>query len=193
MKNKKLVLFNLINLIFFIYAICLSTGYALFSDTINLSGVARTVTYYSGTNLPVTGVIVDTGRNRYYTYSNITGQSFVSAAWTNSTIAVVHKKTSTSTTTRTVTYTASFRNDTVLTMTAGTATAAITRNDYTKITSVTASSSAATILPGGTTILTLVVKYRFNSLLGTQIVTGTFPYTFQNSTKYVYFTFTYQP
>ena len=51
MKNTKLLVFNIINIVFLIYAVCLSTGYALFSDKINFYGIARTVEYYSGNKI----------------------------------------------------------------------------------------------------------------------------------------------
>ena len=65
----------IISVIIFIYIFILSTGYAFFSKSLTVSGVASTVEYYEGEKLPVIATIRDTKSNRYYTASS--SKSFI--------------------------------------------------------------------------------------------------------------------
>ena len=180
---------------FFVYAITISTSYAILSDTLSFTGVAQTVTYYSGSNLPVTPLIVDTDNNMYYSYSyirNCENRYDPESYWEGSTAYTIHKKFLCSTNSRTVTYTISFRNDTVLTMTNGTASATIVQNDNSRVSNVSAGMNKTTVAPGETVDLTLTISANFVTALGTQIVRGTYAFEFQNSIKYVYYEFTYE-
>ena len=142
-------------------------------------------------------LIVDTQNNLYYSYSSIRScEQYTDnfQYWEDNKIYVVHTKSwcflSGS---RTVTYTASFKNDTVLTMSDGVASAEIVRNDSNRISHVSASLSKTTVLPGETVDIILTITSNFPTSSGTQNILGTYAFNFQNSIKYVYFDFTYKP
>lgn len=197
MKNhnsNRIRIYKFLSIMFLVYAIILSTSYAILSDTLSFSGVARTVTYYSGTDLPVTPLIMP-GSTEYYTYSYIRSceqRTDNETHWSGSTAYTTHTKYLCTYNNRTVTYTISFRNDTVLTMTNGTASASIVQNDSSRVSSVSAGMNKTTIAPGESVELTLTIAANFVNANGTQIVLGTYAFEFQNSIKYVYYQFTYE-
>ena len=88
-KNKLYI----INIFIFAYMLCLSVGYAFFRESLNINGVAKTVDFYSGENLPVTPIIRDTEYNRYYTYDvHKDYVDFESETWEGDTYTLVYQK-----------------------------------------------------------------------------------------------------
>ena len=67
MRRKKSKKTYVITMILFVYILFLSVGYAFFSESLTINGVASTVDYYEGTKLPVTSVVRNTSNNYYFT------------------------------------------------------------------------------------------------------------------------------
>lgn len=192
MKNTSKRVFKLISIVFFIFAITISVRYAILSDTVSVHGIAKTVTYYPGTNMP--GVFLPVSGTDMYSYSykrpcekrtsNLESDE-------GNHIYVTHTKNLCGANNRTVDYTVKFQNTTELTWTDGTASAEITLNDRNYVSNATASVDSTTILPGETATLTLTITANFWTAAGDQVILGTYSYTCQNMTKYIYFQFTY--
>lgn len=186
-------IFKFVNIIFFIYCFSLSIGYAFFSETINFSGVARTVEYYAGPNLPITPLIMDPENNRYYSYSYMRDrEQYRRSGWEDSTFSVVHRCIWCADENKKVTYEISFRNDTAVTMTGGKSSVEIVNDDNNIISKVSASITDKFVEPGETTTLKLVIKANLGRMNGYENVLGTYRFKFQNEYKYVYFDFKYQ-
>ena len=133
--RKKLYI---ITIILIIFVMSLSIGFALFQETLTISGVATTLDYYGGTKLPHTPVVRDTNRNLYYTSNYDEGYTYatnswkyiygysnavVSEVWSDDTYVLTFDKGMLGAFQgKTITYSISFTNPTALTYTNGTAT-----------------------------------------------------------------------
>lgn len=115
MKKKIVVL----NVILIVYILSMSVGYAIFSEALTVKGVASTVEYYSGTNLPVTAQVRDTTNNLYHTATGTDILEYESESWQDDTYEVNYIKNSTGTTGSQASFTVSFENAAVLDMTEG--------------------------------------------------------------------------
>lgn len=182
-KNKK----NLykISVAVFIYIFCLSIGYAFFSDSLTINGVASTVDYYSGTALPTTPIIRDTELNRYYTYDNHKDWvDFESESWEGDTYTLVYKKKAGIVIgEKTVNYTVSFTNPTAVTYTDGTIETEIIENNNGRIKEVSASLSKTEVAPGETVDVTFTVTFNFLTEIGQHKVKATATYMLQNKPR----------
>lgn len=184
-KNKLYI----INIFIFAYMLCLSVGYAFFSESLNINGVAKTVDFYSGENLPVTPIIRDTEYNRYYSYDGHKDYvDFESETWEGDTYTLVYqKKAGIVIGKKTINYTVSFTNPTALTYTNGTVSAEITENNNDRIKDVSASISKTEVAPGETVDVTLTVTFNFLTEIGNHEVKATVTYMYQNKPRYFYF------
>lgn len=187
-KNRKNKLY-VVNIFIFVYMLCLSVGYAFFSKSLDINGVATTVDFYSGENLPVTPIIRDTEYNRYYTYDEHKDYvDFESETWEGDTYTLVYqKKAGIVIGEKTINYTVSFTNPTALTYTNGTVSAEITENNNDRIKDVSASISKTEVAPGETVDVTLTVTFNFLTEIGNHEVKATVTYMCQNKPKYFYF------
>ena len=128
----------IVTIVLLIYVLSLSIGYAFFSETLEIDGVASTIEYYDGTKLPHTPVTLDTNRNLHYTSNYDEGYTYatnswkfiygysnalVSENWNDDTYIVTFDKGMLGAFQgKTITYNVAFTNPTVLTYTDGTAT-----------------------------------------------------------------------
>lgn len=115
MKKKIVVL----NVILIVYILSMSVGYAIFSEALTVKGVASTVEYYSGTNLPVTAQVRDTTNNLYHTATGTDILEYESESWQDDTYEVNYIKNSTGTSGSTASFTVSFENAAVLDISEG--------------------------------------------------------------------------
>ena len=126
-KNRLYV----INIIMYVYVLCLSVCYAFFSDSLTINGVASTVDYYSGENLPAAPIVRDTESNRYFTVDETKSNlDFMEERWEGDTyILKYNKKFGIVAGKKTMNYTISFTNPTALPYTNGTITTEYIEND----------------------------------------------------------------
>ena len=184
-KNRLYV----INILMFVYIFCLSVGYAFFSDSLTINGVASTVDYYSGESLPTTPIIRDTEYNRYYSYDvHKNWVDFESESWEGDTYTLVYKKHfGVAIGEKTVNYVVSFTNPTTLPYTDGTIETEIIENDSSRIKEISASLSKTEIAPGETVDVTFTVRFNFLTELGQHKVMATATYMLQNKPRKFYF------
>ena len=130
-KKSKINKLYIINVLVFVYIFCLSIGYAFFSDSLTIKGVASTVDYYSGENLPTAPIIRDTENNRYFTVDETKSNlAFMEERWEEDTyILKYNKKFGIVAGKKTMNYTISFTNPTALPYTNGTVTTEYIEND----------------------------------------------------------------
>lgn len=188
--RKKLYI---IGIVLFVYIITLSVGYAFFSESLTINGVASTVDYYSGVNLPVQAIIRDTENNTYYTASDT--KSFVdfdSETWQNDTYQLNFKKNfGIVIGSKTITYVVSFTNPTTTNYTNGEINTEIVENYNSRIEQVSGELSKTEVAPGETVDVMFTVDFDFLTELGEHIVKATVSYTYQNQPRYFYFIIRY--
>ena len=187
-KNKKKKMY-IINIIVFIYIFCLSVGYAFFSDSLTINGVASTVDYYSGEALPTAPIIRDTEYNRYYSYDvHKNYVDFESESWEGDTYTLVYKKKAGIVIgEKTVNYVVSFTNPTAVTYTDGTIETEIIENNNGRIKEVSASLSKTEVAPGETVDVTFTVTFNFLTEIGQHKAMATATYMLQNKPRKFYF------
>ena len=129
----------IVTIVLLIYVLSLSIGYAFFSETLEIDGVASTIEYYDGTKLPHTpvtlnnkkGVHFTSNYNDEYSYLTVNGTkltdgyyyALVDENWNDDTYIITFDKGMLGAFQgKTITYTIAFTNPTVLTYTDGTAT-----------------------------------------------------------------------
>lgn len=187
-KNKKKKMY-IINVIVFVYIFCLSIGYAFFSDSLTINGVASTVDYYSGENLPAAPIVRDPENNRYFTVDETKSNlDFMEERWEEDTyILKYNKKFGIVAGKKTMNYTISFTNPTALPYTDGTITTEIIENDNNYIKEISASISKTEVAPGETVDITFTVTSNFLADLGDQEVKATVTFMLQNEPKTINF------
>ena len=188
-KNRLYV----INIIMFVYIFCLSVGYAFFSDSLTINGVASTVDYYSGENLPAAPIVRDPENNRYFTVDETKSKlDFMEERWEEDTyILKYNKKFGIVAGKKTMNYTISFTNPTALPYTNGTVTTEYIENQNNYIKEISASISKTEIAPGETVDITFTVKSNFLADLGDQEVKATVTYMLQGEPKTINFVIFY--
>ncbi len=188
-KNRLYV----INIIMFVYIFCLSVGYAFFSDSLTINGVASTVDYYSGENLPAAPIVRDPENNRYFTVDETKSNlDFMEERWEEDTyILKYNKKFGIVAGKKTMNYTISFTNPTALPYTNGTVTTEYIENDNNYIKEISASISKTELKPGETVDITFTVTFNFLADLGDQEVKATVTYMLQNEPKTINFVIFY--
>lgn len=186
LKDKKIYI---ISIIIFIYILFLSVGYAFFSESLTVSGVASTVEYYEGTKLPTTPILLDTTNNHYTTESvHKNYLDWSSETWQDDTLEVHYqKKFGIVIGSKTVTYTASFTNPTVLDYTDGNISVEISKNDSGGVKEVSGSISSNTIKPGEAATIEVTIRHNFATRINSDSVTATITYNLQQKQRYFYF------
>lgn len=185
MKNKKHLM--TINFILIVYIFTLCTGYAFFNESLTVDGVASTVEYYEGQNLPLTATIRDTSNNRYYTANDSKKfLDFHSETWSADTYNLYFKKkTGLVLGEKTITYTVTITNPTALKFTGGTISTSIDPNaNYLGcILSVSGSLSKLEVAPGESVDVNLTVRFNFPSAVGDNRVISEICYDLQNKKR----------
>lgn len=193
MRRKKSKKTYVITMILFVYILCLSVGYAFFSESLTINGVASTVDYYEGTKLPVTSVVRNTSNNYYFTsdFSSDYLISFQSEAWQDDTYTLnIDKTLLASLEGQMITYTISFINPTVLNYTNGVISTEVI-GDSSDIVLTEGTLSATEVEPNGTVDVSFGIKVdSFNS--SDSSAKATITYTYQNKTRYLYFNVNYK-
>lgn len=186
MRDKKIYV---ISIIIFIYILFLSVGYAFFSESLTITGVASTVDYYEGTKLPTTPIILDTTNNHYTTESEHKNYlDWNSESWQGDTLEVHYqKKFGIIIGSKTVTYTASFTNPTVLDYTDGNISVELTNNGSGGVKEVSGNISSNTVKPGEAVTVEVIIKHNFLTRYGSDSVTATITYNLQEKQRYFYF------
>lgn len=173
-----------------IFVVTISIGYAFFSESLTINGVASTLEYYGGTKLPVEPVILDTENNRYHTASNVQYRiSYTSETWENDTIHVTYTKylgMIPSISNETV-FKIAFTNPTVLEYTDGEVKAEITENTGDMLKDVSASISKTSLKPGEQCEVTLNFNTKITWRDNTETAKVTVSYNLQGKRKYLYF------
>lgn len=193
MRRKKSKKTYVITMILFVYILFLSVGYAFFSESLTINGVASTVDYYEGTKLPVTSVVRNTSNNYYFTsdFSSDYLISFQSESWQDDTyILNIDKTLLASLEGQMITYTISFINPTVLNYTNGVISTEVI-GDSSDIVLTEGSLSATEVEPNGMVDVSFEIKVdSFNS--SDSSAKATITYTYQNKTRYLYFIVNYK-
>lgn len=179
---------KIISIILAVYVLSMSVGYAFFQDSLKINGVASTVDYYEGEKLPVTAVIRNT-KNNYYFTSSFTSDylfSYEKENWEDDTYTLILDKTILrGMQNKTVTYTITFQNPTVLNYTNGVISTSI-EGSNSDITSTSGSLSDIEIAPNGKTDVSFsITTGNFNSY--DSIAKATITYTYQNKPRYFNF------
>lgn len=192
MKNYKIL--GIVNIILIVYIMTLSVGYAFFSEALTLDGVASTVDFYSGNNLPVSAVLRNSANNVYFTsdVDLIPLNAYKSEEWQGDTYTLnIDKSLLTDYADKDITYTISFDNPTVLDYTNGKVTTEIV-GENSDIVEATAELSSLVVSPNG--VVDASVKIRANNFISEKTsVKVTISYTFQNKQKYLYLIINYLP
>ncbi len=190
-KNINVVFGSMIG-VMAVFILVLSIGYGFFSDSLTVKGVASTVDYYTGENLPVTPVIRDTTNNRYYTTDNSWSLiKFDSETWEGDSYHLYYyKSTGCTNSRRTNTFTITFTNPTVLDYTEGQVSTEILFNEFNYIKGASANMSSTEVGSGQTVDINLVLDTHFLSELGEEDeVKATISYVYQNKRRTLYFYF----
>lgn len=186
--------FLIINIVLFVYLACLAIGYAFFSESLTINGVASTVDYYAGTALPTTPVILDSQNNRYHLASNVQSKiSFTSENWADDTITLTYTKYFGMSIGSDVTSTfkVSFSNPTTLPYTDGEVKAEITENTGGMLKDVSATISSTTLQPNEICEVTLNFHTKITWRPNTETAKVTVSYTLQGKPRYFYLILTY--
>lgn len=173
----------------FLYVLSLSIGFAYFTESLKINGVASTMDYYSSNKLPTEPIIQDAVNNRYSIAStSVTGLDFVDEYWIGDTCYVKYLKKSNlaMSTAQTITYTVTFSNSTAVDFTNGQVTTTNVKNDNSQIINKTASLDKTILAPGEVATVTFNVSFKFTNALKANSTKAIVSYTVQNSTKYFY-------
>jgi len=194
MKRKSKNKLYVITIAIAFLVLSLSVGYAFFSDTLTINGVASTVDYYNGNMLPTDPIMLEPDKNRYHTYDTSRSKlSWRKDYWMGDTfIAIWNKGAGIIASRKTITYTISFTNPTELPYTNGQITTEILNNDLGYIKSASGSLSKTTINPGESVEVKLTITSNFLSRLEDQDIKATISYELQGEKRYFYFIVKYR-
>lgn len=182
-----------IGIFLFAYVFVLTVGYAFFSESLTINGVASTVDYYESEKLPVQAVIKDISNNTYYTANGTkAGISFDSETWQNDTYQLnLEKKFGIVAGSKSITYVVSFINPTTTNYTNGEIKTEIVKNDNSRLRNVSGELSKSEIAPGDSVDVMFTVEFNFLTELGEHVAKATISYTYQNKPRYFYFIIRY--
>lgn len=194
MKNKFKNPLYFISITLAVFVLFLSVGYAFFTDSLTINGVASTVDYYSGDMLPTSPIMLEPDKNRYHTYDTSRSKlSWRSDYWVGDTlVAIWNKGSGMAALRRTITYTASFSNPTELSYTNGQVSTEILKNDSSFIKDASATLSKTTLNPGEAVEIKLSVTSNFLTRFGEHDIKATVSYELQGERKYFYFILKYR-
>ena len=183
------------------YIMVLSVGYALFSDSLTIKGVASTVDYYSATMLPVSTVAIladeDDEITTYHDTENLPNWlSFDSEKWEEGTYEINYVKNSNISTasseTTEMTISFSFTNPTVLDYTEGKTIVEILENESNIISDATAELSSDIIKSGEGVVVTLKVKIKPVQGNTNEQIKTTISYVFQGKLRTLFVVLNYK-
>lgn len=190
MKNYKVL--AIVNIVLIVYIFTMSVGYALFNESLTINGVATTVDYYSGDNLPVESIVRNTDNNYYFTSDFNSGYlvSVEGETWQDDTYTLnIDKSMLASLEGQTITYTISFTNPTVLNYTDGVITTEVI-GDNSDISLTSGTLSSEEVVSDGTVDVSFKIKVdTFNE--NDSKAKATITYTYQNKPRYLYFVVNY--
>lgn len=191
MKNYKVLM--IVNIVLIVYIFALSIGYAFFSESLTVDGIASTVEFYEGENLPVSSIVRDSSNNYYFTSSFDSGYllSYKSETWQDDTYVLnIDKSLLLAYEGKEITYTISFSNPTVLNYTNGyISTEVIGENS--DIVSTTGALSSVEVAPGGAADVSFTIRVDDFNQSNTS-AKATITYTLQNKPRYLYFVINYK-
>lgn len=189
MSKKKKRIFLIVNIVLGVYVLSMAIGYAFFSEALTINGVASTVDYYSGDNIPMTLNVLNPSSNFYTTESNHKDYLDLEKETFDGTTLTVyyHKLFGIVIGTKTNVYTASFVNETVLDLTDGTASCEITSNTSGGVKSCSVTVSPTVVGPGESATIAFTITHNFLTRRNSDNVTATIHYNLQGQTKTFYF------
>ncbi|HIU39814.1 MAG TPA: hypothetical protein IAB68_00740 [Candidatus Aphodocola excrementigallinarum] len=193
MRKKKKNYLYIFSIVIAVFIVILSVGYAFFSESLTINGVASTVDYYAGEKLPTSPIVLDTSNNRYYTASGTYFRvDFSSESWTDDTYSLTfEKKLGMLVEEHTLDYTISFANPTVLPYTEGTVTTEITQNDGGMLLDASTTIDKTTLNPGEAVTITMRFHTNITWRHHVEQAKATVSYMLQGQRKYFYFILTY--
>lgn len=193
MRKKKKNYLYIFSIVIAVFIVILSVGYAFFSESLTINGVASTVDYYAGEKLPTSPIVLDTSNNRYYTASGTYYRvDFSSESWTDDTYSLTfEKKLGMLIEEHTLDYTISFTNPTVLPYTEGTVTTEITQNDGGMLLDANTTIDKTTLNPGEAVTITMRFHTNITWRQHVEQAKATVSYMLQGQRKYFYFILTY--
>lgn len=176
-----------------IYLCSLGIGYAIFSETLNINGVARTIDYVAGDDLKVEVVKLNATNNRYSTdtYDFIT-INYDREVIENNVFDLYYTISGFTTSNKTVTYTIQLTNNTNYTFSNGAIATEITANSKDGLRSTDASIDKTILNPGETVNVSLVIETKMTVLSSTMSARATISYTMLGKTRYYYFNVIYE-
>ena len=193
MKNKKII--SIVSIVLAVLIIFMSVGYAFFTESLTINGVASTVDFYEGDSLPTDPIIQQTDKNRYHTWDiHKDFVDFNSESWIGDTYTLIWDKGFGIIEGEvTITYTIAFNNPTELYMTDGMVTTEITQNSGGRIKNVSASISKTQVAPGESVVVSFSITSNFLTKLNTHEAKATISYMLQGKRRYLYFYVRYVP
>ena len=199
MKKQRLA--KIIYAVIISYIMVLSVGYAFFSDSLTIKGVASTVDYYSATMLPVSTVAIladEEGEiTTYHSVENLPNWlSFDSELWQDGTYEINYVKnsnisTASSETTEMI-ISFSFINPTVLDYTEGKTIVEILENESNIISDATAELSSDIVKSGEGVVVTLKVKIKPVQGNTNEQIKTTISYVFQGKLRTLFVVLNYK-
>lgn len=191
MNQRKLR--KIIVLIVTIYLCGLGTSYAIFSETIKINGVARTIDNVTGDDLKVKIIKLDSINNRYSidSYDTIVS-NYKQEVVTDNTLDLYYNMVGTKIPINTITYTIQLINNTNYTFTNGSILVEIPEEAKKIITNVNGNIDKTILNPGETVNVDFTIESNtlvLDSPISTQ---ATISYTMLGKTRYYYFNVIYK-
>lgn len=193
-RGKQKKIFTFFSVIIIIYIISMSIGYAFFSETLNINGIASTEVLYEGDVLPVAKIILDTKNNRYYSQEGSkSGINFYSEEWNddNTYTLEIHKGFLTSRGQSSIKYTIAVTNDTTQVFKNGTVSTDIIENTGNQLQSATTTITKTELQPGETVYITMTFDINITWRYNTETAKATITYDLMGKPRYIYFIVTY--
>lgn len=199
MKKRKIG--KIIHIVIISYIMVLSVGYALFSDSLTIKGVASTVDYYSATMLPVSAEPVlaeEEGEiTTYHSVENLPNWlTFESETWEDETYEINYVKNSNLSTANSevaeMSITFSFTNPTVLDYTEGKTIVEVLENKNNIISEANTALSSDVVKSGEAVVVTLKVKLKPVQGNTNEQIKTTISYVFQGKLRTLFVVVNYK-
>ncbi|MEI3529946.1 MAG: hypothetical protein V8Q75_02595 [Bacilli bacterium] len=176
-----------------VYLCGLSVSYSLFSETLKINGVARTIDYVAGDDLKVEVVKLNAANNRYSTdtYDFIT-IDYDREVIENNVFDLYYSISGATTSNKTVTYTIQLTNNTNYTFSNGAITTEITANSKDGLKSTNGSIDKTILKPGETVNVSFVIETKMSMFSSTMSARATVSYTMLGKKRYYYFNVIYE-
>lgn len=168
-----------------VYILTITTGYALFEGTLNITGKVSTAPYFGGDILPITITLADPTNNRHFIEVNHRNKiDFKEEAFSEGNYQITYqKKLGLMLTNDTLTYKVIFKNETVIPMTNGRTESLILQQAYNGIRGVNSSLSKTTLYPGEEGEITMNVDINFENEAVEHVVAFDIFYTLQGKER----------